>query len=372
MENAIVKQHRRDQLMQEIDTSMFWDLGKTLTYNSLINVIVGNRGGGKTYGAKKRGIDQFIKNREQFGYIRRYKDDLKEPMQRFFDDIRDAYPEYEFKTDAKHFYIRLRPEDPKEKWTDDDIAGYGFVLSTASNKKSIAYPNITTLIFDEFLLDKGNIMYLSDEPIKLLNLYETVARPGTGHPRVVLFMLANALSITNPYFLYWNLRMPTKQDKNGKWIWRHPKRPIIVEDVRNEKFIDAKMNTEFGKLIEGTSYAGYSINNEFLLDSDTFIEKKSPKARYYFTFIYKDKKYGVWADFHDGRMWVSEDIDPSFILVYTLTLKDHQPNTMFLKTGSKSSHFKTFIDNYKMGNVFFENMNVKNITYEVIRMTMGS
>lgn len=357
--------------MGEIDTSMFWDLGKTLTYNSLINVIVGNRGGGKTYGAKKRGIDNFIKRREQFGYIRRYKDDLKEPMERYFDDIRDDYPEYEFKTDSKHFYIRLKPADPAEKWTKEDIAGYGLVLSTASNKKSIAYPKVTLLIYDEFLLDKGNIMYLQDEPGKLLSLYETVARPGTGHPRVVLFMLANALSVTNPYFLYWNLRMPTKADKHGKYIWRHPTKPIIVEDVRNEAFIDAKKNTEFGKLIEGTKYADYSINNQFLLDSDTFIEKKSAKARYYFTFIYKGKKYGVWADFTDGKMWVSEDIDPSFLLVYTLTLKDHQPNTMFLKNKSKSSHFKTFIDNYQLGNVYFENMNVKNITYEVIQMTIS-
>ena len=357
--------------MGEIDTSMFWDLGKTLTYNSLINVIVGNRGGGKTYGAKKRGIDNFIKRREQFGYIRRYKDDLKEPMERYFDDIRDDYPEYEFKTDSKHFYIRLKPADPAEKWTKEDIAGYGLVLSTASNKKSIAYPKVTLLIYDEFLLDKGNIMYLQDEPGKLLSLYETVARPGTGHPRVVLFMLANALSVTNPYFLYWNLRMPTKADKHGKYIWRHPTKPIIVEDVRNETFIDAKKNTEFGKLIEGTKYADYSINNQFLLDSDTFIEKKSAKARYYFTFIYKGKKYGVWADFTDGKMWVSEDIDPSFLLVYTLTLKDHQPNTMFLKNKSKSSHFKTFIDNYQLGNVYFENMNVKNITYEVIQMTIS-
>ena len=357
--------------MNEIDTSMFWDLNKTLTYNSLINVIVGNRGGGKTYGAKKRAIDNYIKRGEQFGYIRRYKDDLKEPMVQFFKDIEAAYPEYEFKTDSKYFYIRLRPEDPGEKWTKDNIAGYGFTLSTASNKKSIAYPKVTLLIFDEFLLDKGNVMYLQDEPGKLLNLYETVARPGTGHPRVVLFLLANALSITNPYFLYWDLRMPTKQDKHGKWIWRHPKRPIIVEDVRNEAFIDAKRNTEFGQLIEGTKYADYSINNEFLLDSDTFIEKKSAKARYYFTFIYESKSYGVWADFSgEGRMWVSEDVDPSFLYVYTLKLKDHAPNTMFLKSQNHSTHFKNFITNYKMGNVYFENMNVKNITYEVLKMTM--
>lgn len=357
--------------MAEIDTSMFWDIGKTLTYNSLINVIVGNRGGGKSYGAKKRGIDNFIKKGEQFGYIRRYKEDLKKPMEQYFEDIKAKYPDYEFKTDSNHFYIRLRPADENEKWTDKDIAGHGFTLSTAHNRKSISYPLITTLIYDEFLLDKGNQMYLPDEPIKLLSLYETVARPGTDHPRVVLFMLANALSITNPYFLLWNLQMPKKQDKHGKWVWRHPTRPIIVEDVRNDAFIDAKRNTEFGRLIEGTRYADYSIENKFLLDNDTFIERKSPKARYYFTFIYKEGKYGVWADFNEGRMWVSEDVDPSFLLVYTLTLKDHQPNTMLLKSRSKNSHFKTFVENYKMGNVFFESMNIKNITYEVIQMTLS-
>ncbi len=358
--------------MQEIiDNSIFWNCRRTLTHNRLINVIVGNRGGGKTYGAKEWAIDNFIKNKEQFGYIRRYKDDLKEPMIQFFEDIKAKYPDYEFKTDSKYFYIRLKPADEKEKWTEKDIAGFGFVLSTASNKKSISYPNVTTLIFDEFLLDKGNQLYLSDEPIKLLNLYETVARPGTGHPRVVLFMLANALSITNPYFLFFDLKMPTKQDKNGKYIWKHPTRPILVEDVRNDAFIDRKKNTEFGALVAGTKYADYSIDNKFLLDDDTFIERKSTKARYLFTFIYKANKYGVWADFNEGKFWVSEDIDPSCIVVYTLTLKDHQPNTMFLKSKARAGHFKMFIENYKMGNVCFENMNVKNITYEVIQMTIN-
>ena len=112
-------------MIKEIDYSMFWDIGKTLTYNSLINVIVGNRGGGKSYGAKKRGIDNFIKRREQFGYIRRYKEDLRDSMLQYFKDIEMKYPDFEFKTDSKHFYIRERPADPDTKWTEDDIAGYG-------------------------------------------------------------------------------------------------------------------------------------------------------------------------------------------------------------------------------------------------------
>lgn len=356
--------------MNEIDTSIFWNARRTLTHNCLINVIVGNRGGGKSFGAKEWGIDNFIKNGEQFGYIRRYKDDLKKPMEQFFKDIEYKYPDYEFKTDSTCFYIRLKPADPKEKWTEKDIAGYGFVLSTANNKKSISYPNITTLIFDEFLLDKGNQRYLPDEPLALLNLYETIARPGTNHPRCIVFMLANAISITNPYFLFWNLKMPTKADKNGKYIWKDTKRSILVEDVRNERFIDKKKNTEFGRLIEGTKYADYSIDNKFLLDNDTFIEKKTPKARYYFTFTYKEHTLGVWADFREGKMFVCGSVDTSYPLHYSITLKDHKPNTMFLKSKSRAGHFKTFIENYKIGNVRFESINIKNICYEMIQTAL--
>ena len=357
--------------MNNIDTSMFWDIKRTLTHNSLINIILGNRGGGKTFGAKELCIDNFIKKGEQFGYIRRYKDDLKEPMQQFFKDIEYKYPDYEFKTDNKYLYIRLKTENDNEKWTDKDIAGYGFILSTANNKKSISYPRITTLVYDEFLLDKGNQRFLPNEPVALLNLYETIARPGTPHPRVVLFMLANALTITNPYFLYWDLKMPTKKDKNNKWIWKHPTRPILVEDVKNEKFIDTKKNTEFGKLIEGTTYSGYSIDNKFLLDNDTFVEKRSQKAKFYFTFIYLEHTLGVWIDRDEGKMYVSKDIDPSYPLVYSITLKDHKPNTMLIKNKSRNGHFKIFLENYQLGNVYFESINIKNITYEVIKMSMN-
>ena len=61
---------------------MFWDINRTLTHNRLFNFIVGNRGGGKSYGAKKRCIENFINKGEQFGYIRRFKDDLKTSIEK--------------------------------------------------------------------------------------------------------------------------------------------------------------------------------------------------------------------------------------------------------------------------------------------------
>lgn len=351
-----------------VDKSIFWDIGRTLTHNALINIIVGNRGGGKSYGAKERAAENFIKRKEQFGYIRRYKDDLKKPLEQFWKDIAQEFPDHECKVEGEKVYIRLKA-DPKQKWTENDIAGYGFSLSTANNKKSMSFPDISMLIYDEFLLEEGNQRYLPNEVEKLLNLYETIARPGSGHRRVSLWLLGNAISITNPYFLYWDLKMPKNMDKNGKWIWKHPTRPILVEDVRNEGFIDAKRNTEFGRLVDGTNYADYSIENKFLLDDDTFIEKKSQWARHLFNFVYRSEKFGVWYDYTEGKYWVSQSFDPSGI-TYSFTMKDHKPNTMLWKSKNKTVYLKQFLEAFKQGILYFESMNIKNMCYEILKMSM--
>lgn len=43
---------------------------------------------GKTYGASKFVINQFIKKGEQFAYIRRYKPELAESVPKFFEALK--------------------------------------------------------------------------------------------------------------------------------------------------------------------------------------------------------------------------------------------------------------------------------------------
>lgn len=348
----------KEKKQNEVDTSIFYNGSRTLTHNCLFNFIVGARGAGKTFWFKKWAIEDFIKNEAQFVYVRRYDKEAKKSVKTFFDDIRFMFPEHELKVQGYQFFI------------DEKLAGYCIVLSTAKVEKSVSYPFVNKIGFDEFLIEKSNYRYLPDEVGSFLNLYETIARPGSGHCDVTVFFLANAITWTNPYFLYFKVKQPKKVDGNGKLIWKNG--DILIEMTADENFIEAKKKTRFGKIIDGTAYGNYSINNQFLLDDNTFIEKKSSNARYYFTFRYKSMDFGVWADFIEGKMWVSKDIDPSFKLIYSLTLKDHEPNTMFIKSISRAGHFKVFLENYKLGNVYFENINIKNITYEVIRMTMTS
>lgn len=361
-----------------VDKKIFWDIDRTLTHNALFYVITGNRGGGKSYGAKKRAIKNFINKGEQFGYIRRTREDLAESSKEFFKDVSIEFPNYEFKVDGNKFYCRLAVSDDENdkkarKWQESDICGYGFNLSTGSNKKSIPYPKITMLIFDEFLLDNESSYqrYIKNEPRALLNLYETVARPGSGHPRVLLFMLSNNTSVNNPYFLFWDLKLSDKPDGNGKYIWHHPTRPIVVENVVNADFIEAKKQTEFYGVISGTGYDDYSINNKFINDDETFVEKRASTAKPYFTFIYKGKKFGVWVSMIEGLMWVSKQYDPGYPITYAITMKDHRPNTMFLRSLRQAQHFNVFVQAYKDGCVRFEDVLIKSMCYEVIKLTMS-
>lgn len=327
---------------------MIWyDINKTLSYNCLFNFIVGNRGAGKTYGFKKWAIKDFLKTGSQFVYVRRYKQELKK-IKKFFDDIKEEFPEVKFEVKGTVFYI------------NDKIAGYAMPLSTSKIEKSVSFPNVNKICLDEFILDKGVYHYLQDEVTTLLELYETIARM---RDDVRIFFLSNAISVTNPYFIYFNITLPY-----GKNIMRRD--DILIELVENKNFIEKKKQTRFGRLIEGTEYGKYAIENSFLRDNKNFIAKKTPNSEYYFTFVYMGVNYGTWIDYKAGVITVSENYDPSCKIIYSLTTNDHRPNTLLLKSNKKGVLFKNFIEQYKLGSVRFESINIKNIVNDVIKMSL--
>jgi hypothetical protein len=331
---------------------LWYDLNKTLTYNSLFNIVIGNRGCGKTYGAKKRAIKLFLEKGYQFVYLRRYETELIEVQENLFNDIivngefKDHYIEYK----SGCYFI------------DGKLAGYAMALTKAHYYKSASFPLVQFIIYDECIIDdSGTARYLKNEVRKFLDFYETIARM---RENVIVFFLANALSIVNPYTLFWDLSLPYNSNIARKG-------EVLLQLVQDVDFIEAKKKTRFGKLIAGTEYADYSIENKFLLDNDKFLCKKSAKSRYYFTFRYDGEPYGVWVDYSIGKFFVSRDIDHNFKIIYTVTLDDHSPNDMLIKSMTKATHFKLFLDNYKTGNVYFENIRVKNVVYNMIKLCIG-
>ena len=124
---------------------------------------------------------------------------------------------------------------------------------------------------------------------------------------------------------------------------------------------------EMSRLISGTAYGDYAIENTFLRDDKTFIEKKTGNCTFVFSMIYKDNKLGVWRSFADGKFWVSSDVE-NFRSEYALTKADHTPNTMLLTSLRQSNAFKMFTDAFQNGYLFFETINIKNLCFEIMKM----
>ena len=325
---------------------MYWDIGKSLSYNCLFNFIVGARGVGKSYGTKDFAIRNFLKKGEQFVYVRRFDDELKPVLPKFFDDIKEKYADHEFKVKSREFKI------------DDEVAGFAVALTTAKKLKSNPFPKVTLIIFDEFILDKGYQHYITDEVTNFLELYSTIAR----NRDVRVYFLSNALSVTNPYFMYFGLSLPYGKNISAK-------NDILIEMVVAEEYTKKAKETRFGKIIEGTQYSAYAMDNEFLRDNNDFIAKKTAKAKILFVMRYQDNDYGVWFDNENSLMYISYDIDPNCKERYSMTLADHKPNFALLK-GNRRSLFQVLMRYYKNGQVFFESMNIKNIMFEMFKFTV--
>lgn len=332
---------------------MYWDINKSLSYNSLWNWVIGARGCGKTYGCKKYAIQRFLKYGEQFVYVRRYKEELKK-IKQFFADIGDEFPEYEFRVTATDFQMREAQEDEnsKEPWL---TIGYFLALSNAITQKSVSYPKVNFIIFDEFILDTGYYHYLPNEVTAFLELYSTIARLRD----VKVYFISNALTITNPYFLYFGLNLPYKSN-----FWKDGEK--LLEIVEDKEFEEAAKQTKFAKLIKDTEYAAYNIENQFLRDNSTFIAAKTVKSKYNFTMYYQGTAYGIWTDYDSGISYVSYDVDPSALLKFTLSLEDHEPNRRYVK-GQFPHVIRVLLKNYQLGLVRFEKINIKNKIMEIFK-----
>lgn len=122
---------------------MYYDYHKIISYNAFINFLIGERGCGKTFGCTKFMINNFIKKKEQFVVIRRYKSEMKETLDTFFDSMikNNVFSDHKFTTKGNKFYI------------DDELAGYGIVLSTSQNLKGSNFDNVKTIMFDEYAIE---------------------------------------------------------------------------------------------------------------------------------------------------------------------------------------------------------------------------
>jgi hypothetical protein len=135
---------------------------------------------------------------------------------------------------------------------------------------------VDTILFDEFVIDKGFQTYLPDEVTAFLELYETIARPGSRDYDVTCMFWGNAVTSANPYMDYFKLELPYKTD-----VWRRGE--FLTQMVAPPELIEAKKGTRFYQAIAGSDYAAYAAENKWLRDNPKFIARKPNTSSRSFT-----------------------------------------------------------------------------------------
>lgn len=325
---------------------MWWNRAKLLSHNKILNMVLSNRGGGKTFDMTRWCIDDFKRKGAQAVWVRRYQTEIDEMLLngKFFDAVRQYYPDDELKIDGNVGRI------------NGEVAIYFIALSTSRQLKSNNYPFVNKIIFDEFIIDKGRVTYLKNEVEVFLDLYETVART---RDNVRAVLLANAVTIVNPYFLFFNVKpdIDKRFTVNGQ---------VCIELFTDRDFVEAKKKSRFGQLVDGTRYSDYAIENKWLLDNETFIEPKTPRAEFMLSLTYNGVIYGFWIDYKVGLIFVNRQYDPSSYAQYCLQKDDHQPNLLLIKSLSDCKPMQRIIYAFRQGLIRFEDMTIKNQFYEYI------
>lgn len=287
----------------------YYDYRKLMSYNAFINILCGGRGLGKTFGAKRKGIRDAINKGEQFIYLRRTVEELKAARLTFFADIASEFPNYDTRVNGKMGQIAPRVEHRPDE-TDTEYAKrakgrkwqticYFVALSTAQNEKGTSYPLVTLIIFDEFIIEKSSMgRYLRNEVEALMNFYSTVDR---GQDKTRILMLANSVSIMNPYFSEWNIepdRLPE--------ISVHADGDIVAHFPDSKDYQKSIYETRFGKFISKNmkDYADYAVGNEFKDANDKLIDDKTANAKYKYTVETAAGYFSVWYDISQGMYYV--------------------------------------------------------------------
>lgn len=194
----------------------FYSLAPILSRHAQYNIIFGERSNGKTYSVLKYGLEQFVKTGKQLAIVRRWKEDLRGKRGAAMFDALIANGEISKLTNGEYttvyhysgrWFLANYDENLKKAVPAPDPFAYAFALSDMEHDKSASFPNITTIMFDEFLTRQ---YYLPDEFVTFMNVISTIVR---FRRDVTIFMLGNTVNKYCPYFKEFGLKNVTNMAK---------------------------------------------------------------------------------------------------------------------------------------------------------------
>lgn len=207
----------RDKLFKKWNSnpSHGYDLSETFNNETKVEdrdidiaFILSGRNRGKSFTISTECLADAWYDNKCFAYVRRHDATTYETEQYFADknefisDMTDGQADHITRYKGKLFFARIDMDDDGNFTTIRvKEAGNFFALSRQSSYKSLQYPNIYNLFYEEVMADET---YLQAEPTKLLNLISTIKRNKEGFRA---YLISNLVSPVSPYSTEWGINI---------------------------------------------------------------------------------------------------------------------------------------------------------------------
>lgn len=194
----------------------YYSLDKILKENADYNIIYGERSNGKTTAVLYYGLKDYVESGyiNQLAIVRRWEEDYKgKNGSQMFEGIVSLGWVKELTNNAynnityfgQRWFLSKYSDEGKKEYQDEKPFALGFSITSEEHYKSTSYPNIKTVLFDEFITRS---YYIPNEFIKFQNLLSTIIRL---RDDVKIFMCGNTINQYCPYFAEMGLRGVRKQ-----------------------------------------------------------------------------------------------------------------------------------------------------------------
>ena len=244
----------------------YYNLDNILKYNSQYYLIFGERSKGKSYALGKYVIDEYFKNKKEFVLVKRYKEDISSnAIGTWFEHLQDyAIEKYGKKIrfyQSKFYFV----DDENTTIKDSLLFGYVQALTKVDRYKGGQFPNVNTIVFEEFM--SMDCYYLPDEVNKLINLVSTITR---NRKDTKVFLLGNAISKYSPY---WEaLDIQPNKIKKGEIVYKEFKVDKLKTSFTIERTGSVKYDTKNRKIEEST-FSVFGKNNNNMIEKGDFESK---------------------------------------------------------------------------------------------------
>lgn len=227
----------------------YYSLKHILSKQATYNLIIGERSNGKTYAVLEYCLKNFLAGKGQCAILRRWQEDI---IGRRASGIWDA-----LNKDGKvaklskgkytnvfyyagKFFLGNIDENGKRIYNaETDCIGYTFSLSDSEHNKSVSYPNVTTIFFDEFLTKK---IYFLDEFVTFMNVVSTIVRQ---RDNVKIFMCGNTVNKYCPYFKEMGLKHIAKMKQGTIDVYHYGNSKLVVAVEYCKSLGDSKSSNKY-------------------------------------------------------------------------------------------------------------------------------